>query len=296
MYTDKNGNRWYRGNLHTHTTLSDGVKSPEETKAIYRSLGYDFIALTDHWKFGEGNESDESGLIVLPGIEYDFGGQDMLNGVFHIVGIGMKSVPSVERGDNAQLAIDRIGENGGLPILAHPAWSMNTYDKIMPLHGIFATEIYNSISDIPDNCRPYSGIVIDDLALRGYTVPLVCADDTHFHKGEVGKGYIMVNLEDKPLNVKNIMSALRDGKFIATQGPIFWQKREGNELVITCETGAKRVTFFSGHPFDWNRTTMSENNEPIYEARFEIREGARFVRAEIEDFNGKIGFANVIFE
>ncbi|MBQ8248341.1 MAG: CehA/McbA family metallohydrolase [Clostridia bacterium] len=295
MYTDKNGNRWYRGNLHTHTTVSDGVKTPEETKAIYRSLGYDFIALTDHWEFGEGSDNDESGLVVLSGIEYNFGGSDMLTGVFHIVGIGMDTVPNIERTDDTQTAIDRISECGGLPILAHPAWSMNTYDKIMPLNGVFATEIYNSVSDLPFNCRPYSGIVIDDLALRGYTLPLLATDDTHFHKGEVGKGYIMVNLGDKPLNRENLMAALREGKFIATQGPIFTCKREGDEIVVTCETGAARVTFFTGHPYEKFRSTVAEG-EPIYEARFKITKGTVFVRAEICDAEGKLGFANVIFE
>ena len=76
MYTDKYGNKWYKGNLHTHTTVSDGKKSPEDTKALYRSLGYDFIALTDHFKYGEGCEDDPSGLLVLSGAEYDHGVDD----------------------------------------------------------------------------------------------------------------------------------------------------------------------------------------------------------------------------
>lgn len=38
-----------KGNLHTHTTWSDGVHTPAETAKHYRSKGYDFLALTDHW-------------------------------------------------------------------------------------------------------------------------------------------------------------------------------------------------------------------------------------------------------
>ncbi|MEI9948375.1 MAG: hypothetical protein WDO74_05185 [Pseudomonadota bacterium] len=37
-----------KGNVHTHTTLSDGGSSPEQTIAWYRSHGYQFLALTDH--------------------------------------------------------------------------------------------------------------------------------------------------------------------------------------------------------------------------------------------------------
>ena len=43
----RDGN-WYKGNLHTHTTQSDGAVSPEEMMACYRKAGYDFLALSDH--------------------------------------------------------------------------------------------------------------------------------------------------------------------------------------------------------------------------------------------------------
>ena len=39
---------WFRGNLHTHTTNSDGDSPPDEVVAWYRDAGYDFLALTDH--------------------------------------------------------------------------------------------------------------------------------------------------------------------------------------------------------------------------------------------------------
>ena len=37
-----------RGNLHAHTTFSDGVLPPERLIAEYEKLGYDFLAITDH--------------------------------------------------------------------------------------------------------------------------------------------------------------------------------------------------------------------------------------------------------
>jgi len=40
--------RFWRGNLHTHSTNSDGNLSPAETVAWYRDSGYDFVAMTDH--------------------------------------------------------------------------------------------------------------------------------------------------------------------------------------------------------------------------------------------------------
>ena len=41
--------RFWRGNLHTHSTRSDGLRSPEEVCRFYEAAGYDFLALTDHY-------------------------------------------------------------------------------------------------------------------------------------------------------------------------------------------------------------------------------------------------------
>ena len=37
-----------KGQLHTHTTLSDGTMTPQEVADVYTGLGYDFLAFTDH--------------------------------------------------------------------------------------------------------------------------------------------------------------------------------------------------------------------------------------------------------
>ena len=39
---------FYKGNLHSHTTNSDGRLTPIEAVSYYRKHGYDFLALTDH--------------------------------------------------------------------------------------------------------------------------------------------------------------------------------------------------------------------------------------------------------
>jgi predicted metal-dependent phosphoesterase TrpH len=46
--------RWYRGNLHMHTLLSDGQAFPDEAARLYRKMGYDFVVFSDHNKVHEG--------------------------------------------------------------------------------------------------------------------------------------------------------------------------------------------------------------------------------------------------
>lgn len=40
--------KWYKGNLHTHTYWSDGDEFPEMVLDWYQTNGYDFIGLSDH--------------------------------------------------------------------------------------------------------------------------------------------------------------------------------------------------------------------------------------------------------
>ena len=40
--------RWFKGNLHTHTLNSDGDSTPDDVVRWYREHGYNFVTLTDH--------------------------------------------------------------------------------------------------------------------------------------------------------------------------------------------------------------------------------------------------------
>ena len=130
MITDIYGNKWYKGNLHTHTTESDGAKTPDEVKRLYKDLGYDFLAITDHWHVSE--PGDYEGMLLLSGVEYDWS----KDGCYHIVGYGLKDEPKLVKSDPPQKYIDGIKSCGGVVTLAHPAWSLQRPDKMVQLHGI----------------------------------------------------------------------------------------------------------------------------------------------------------------
>ena len=59
--------RWFRGNLHTHSTNSDGLLSPEEVLRFYKDRGYDFLAISDHRVTTEIANQDSSGLFGYSG-------------------------------------------------------------------------------------------------------------------------------------------------------------------------------------------------------------------------------------
>ena len=40
--------KFFKANLHSHSTFSDGALTPEEMKNAYKEQGYSIIAYTDH--------------------------------------------------------------------------------------------------------------------------------------------------------------------------------------------------------------------------------------------------------
>ena len=41
--------RFWRGNLHTHSNLSDGALSLDDVVNRYKAVGYDFVMISDHF-------------------------------------------------------------------------------------------------------------------------------------------------------------------------------------------------------------------------------------------------------
>ena len=66
----ENGN-FYKANLHSHSTVSDGRLTPREMKDFYMDNGYSIIAYTDHNKFVCHNELSDKNFLALNGVEID---------------------------------------------------------------------------------------------------------------------------------------------------------------------------------------------------------------------------------
>ena len=286
MIIDIEGNKRYKINLHTHTTISDGRKTPDEVAEIYRNAGYDMIAFTDHWKFG--GEQVCNGLKILPGCEYDRGIHPSEH-IYHIVGIGMEREPKLTKGKSSvQDMIDEINACGGVAILAHPAWSMNMAAHAALFRGIDITEIYNTLSGHGANVRPYSGDFVDISANLGKFNNLVATDDAHFYVGEEAASYILVKSESD--DTRDIVKAIKAGDYFATQGPELFVWKEGRTIKVKC-TPVDKVAFFSDAGYSKNRVVYGDG---ITEAEYETLDRERFVRVEVYAKDGKTAWSHTI--
>ena len=285
MFTDMFGNKRYKINLHTHTTLSDGKVSPKESARIYRQSGYDAIALTDHWVYAEDNVIED--LTILAGCEYNFGKDTMEDYIYHILALLPDSDPGVQRSDSPQECIDKIIKAGGIPVLAHPAWSLNDPAKVVQLNGIEFTEIHNTVSGKHASNRPYSGAFVDLVACRGVYLGLLATDDTHFYDGDETVASIMIKADS--LSPEALRRALRHGDYYSTTGPEVHTMIHDGQIEIFCSP-CVTVDVFTNAAFAKAHHNEGENLTHVI---VPLKDTDRFVRVEVTDSQGRTAYSNI---
>lgn len=276
---------WYKGNLHMHTTRSDGALPPKAAVEVYRNAGYAFLALTDHWVQSE--NGFENGLLLLSGCEWDSGG---IGGpVYHIIGAGMEKDAPLRREEKPgpQAIIDAIRQSGGIAVLAHPAWSVTDPADLLALRGLAGMEIYNSVSGLPWNGRRAdSGLYVDLCAAKGALLPCFAADDSHSYDGEQTFSYIMVNAPE--LTAAALKKALAAGNFYASQGPRFESVTVSGGHVEVCCSPVETVVFYSNTIWCSDRVATGGVNF----ASYQIKPSDRYVRVELVDGSGRMAWTS----
>lgn len=293
------GNKTYRINLHMHTTDSDGRRSPEEAIAIYKAAGYDAVAITDHWHYGEEREID--GMKVFSGCEYNFGGNETFDGaVYHILSLFCLRDPGVVRADGPAVCIRKIHEAGGLAILAHPAWSLNQPDCVEAIQReecFDATEIYNTVSGEKHSNRPYSGLFVDQMANRGILYPLFAADDVHYYEKDGTSSAIIVSLPE--LTREALIDAIKRKDFYAVSGgkdaPTINLTDLGETIQIKCSP-VSCINVFSSSAWAPDRHVVGEGlTELEYRCVLPTRKKQdRWIRVEVTDAAGRTAYSNLI--
>lgn len=222
--------RFWRGNLHTHSTRSDGVLSPEEVCRRYRAEGYDFIALTDHFvgRYGypivDTVPMRDANFTTILGAEVHSGA--MANGeLWHILAVGLPAdfapsnspdfVPIAGQETGPEIAARAVAA-GAFVAIAHPQWSGLTLNDARTITAAHAVEIYNH--GCAAGCdRPDGAAIADLLLTEGRRLTLIATDDAHFSEPDHFGGWVMVK---SPENTPEaLLSALKSGHFYATQGP-----------------------------------------------------------------------------
>ena len=227
--------------------------------------------------------------MVLSGCEYNNRGSDSIAGVLHIVGLGMERDPQLPRDAGGQQIVDGIHAAGGMAVLAHPAWSVNTLEQAKQLKGIEASEIYNAVSEANQSIRAYSNHFMDVCANAGIYYRQLATDDAHYYDGSDScKGWVMVRAE--ALSREALLKALRRGDFYATQGPELYVRREGDRLIIDCSP-CSYIAAVSNLTWCRDRVVRGQG---LTHHEYILRETEKWVRVEVRDQDGKYAWSNIL--
>lgn len=290
---------WFKGNLHTHSTVSDGKLEPQEVVARYQSLGYDFLAFTDHEIFSWWQELSTPDLLILPGIETS-GRAPGPYQCHHVVGVGASTVLQghLERYDNreitgvigAQTMIDTLNESGYFSIYCHPVWSRQTFDELKDLVRFHAIEVYNHGCHV-ENATGKAEYYWDAFLRQGKRIWGVATDDSHGPLGEYGGGWVMVSADS--LDPDKILDSLRNGHFYSTSGPSIERfGLKNGEVYVECSR-AQEIHFIA---FEQRGASfIADKDEILTSAKHTLHGDELFVRVEIIDEWGKTAWSNPIF-
>lgn len=280
---------WFKGNIHAHTTNSDGWFSPESLVRSFHASGYNFLAITDHWKLTSLNFKNSDDFILLPGTELNGGATAA--GDFHIVGLGIKKKIEMLRQSadmySAQDLIDMVHEAEGMAILAHPSWNSVTSADILPLEGLLGLEIYNSGCDA-EIARGYGDIQYDEVLARNKKMFCVAVDDCHRIYYDAFKGWIFVKA--KQLTEKAILSAIKKGNFYSSQGPVIHDIDISKSFIKIVSSPAKRVNIIANPRY--GHSEIAREGEFFTEVKIHLREEVRYFRVEVVDSVGRKAWTN----
>ena len=321
--------QWYRGNLHTHSTNSDGAMPPERLIAHYELAGWDFLAITDHWKVTELPPASEFPHITLiPGIEIGTAPRSTEVGTnYHVIGLNVREAlpprPGVFGPAAAQWYVDAIREQGGEATLAHPYWSGLTLRDVETLQRCLAIEVFNTDTEVHIG-RGNAQALWDDLLSHGIPTLAVAVDDCHRPGYDSLRAWTVVRAPDR--SVDSLMQALRAGLFYASNGPEIYDVRwepatgagteaaAGGVVTVRCSPARSvalvaegtRGSRLNAGPFGMAcraRRLRGEHNRPEGVIQGELLSGAeftlqgieRYVRVQVEDELGRCAWTNPLF-
>jgi len=293
------GHSLYRGNLHGHSTHSDGVLSAQAVVETYADLGYDFTCLSDHlWiddKFAatsvcDGRALDRKDFITLPSAElHCYGKTYDQDGVWHIVANGLPldfACPDAK--ETAPDLIARAQAAGAYVSLAHPEWYTMTTDEAMQVAAADAVEIYNH-SCVVTSARG-SGIAIADYLLNeGKKISFTATDDSHFELPDWGGGWVMVAAAELSQNA--LVAALKAGHHYASTGADFTDLQiEDGVLTVSSSPVENVVISGAGH------MAMAETGKNMTVTQFDLSKfRSDWFRITLRDAAGKMAWSNPIY-
>lgn len=287
--------RFFRGNLHTHSTRSDGRLSPDDVIRTYRDAGYDFLSLTDHFldRYGfpitDTTAFRAAGFTTLLGAELH-GPRTEVGERWHLVAVGLPLDFAPAGADETGPALAaRASEAGAFVGIAHPAWYNLTLADALTIESADAVEIYNETC-AQDSDRGDSWHLADMMLARGRRLSTYAADDAHFGGREDSlAAWVQVKAAD--LTPAALLAALKAGHYYSSQGPTI-ESIEIDNGTLRVTTSSARLIVVSGRA----AASRVVRGPAVTEAALSVEPFAgSYCRVTVVDESGRRAWSNPIW-
>jgi len=293
--------KFFRGNLHTHSTLSDGKLSPKQVIDRYKATGYDFLVLSDHfvdvfdWPVTDTREFRTESFTTILGAELH-APKTNAGELWHILatGLPLDFRPAGAKETGPEIA-RRAVEAGAFVSIAHPEWSQLDLDDGLRIDCAHAVEIYNHGCAV-ECARGGGWYLLDQLCNLGHQLNAIATDDAHFTYGDQDAFGGWINVKSENLDPESLLSALKAGHFYSSQGPQFNNvELNDTKLIIDCSevdsiivvNGTSRTTARFG-----NAITEASLDLADLEKGWLLEKLSPWFRVVITDNQGKCAWTN----
>ena len=287
--------RFFKGNIHTHSTRSDGMRTPEDVCATYREAGYDFLALTDHfmakydYPIVDTRPFRTTGFTTILGAELH-APATALGETWHILAVGLPPDFATNAPDETGASLARRAvEAGAFVAIPHPGWYALTTEDANTLLGAHAVEVYNHTSQLRTE-RGDGVYLADQLLAQGRRVTLIAVDDAHFGCHDAFGGWVMVKAAAHEPDL--LVEALKEGRFYASQGPLIHDIAWSQDAVeITCSPAASVMVLGRGSKAAQSLGRIQTRVRlPLDKVR-----GSDFARVVVADESGRRAWSNPVW-
>ena len=304
------GGKFYKANLHSHSTISDGMKTPEELKEMYKAHGYSIFAYTDHDNFVTHNELTDDEFLVINGheascVEDIEDPEYAWRKVCHLCLLAptpeVKTAPMAAdfgKGyshEKVNALIKAAKDQGFFVTYNHPTWSLENYEDYMNYHGFDCLEISN-YGCIAGGTPEYNELKYDDMLRGGKRIYCLSADDnhnTHYFHDSYG-GFTMIKAEK--LDYDTVFTALKRGDFYASEGPEIHELYIENGIVTVKCSPAQSVNFSTSSRRGKNVIPTDASPSYITCASYKIASDEKYFRVTVTSPDGKKAYTRAYFK
>jgi hypothetical protein len=286
--------RFYRGNLHGHSSLSDGQYGVEQVCELYARAGYDFCCVTDHFRDKYGFPIADTRAYRTEDFTTLIGGElhapETSRGVdWHILAMGLPlDFSTPEPGETGPALARRAAAAGAYVAIAHPDWYQLQRADGEALDAAHAVEIYNHASEL-NTSRGGGASFYDDLLSAGHRLDCLAVDDSHWNINDAFGAWVMVKASSNSPDA--LLAALHAGRFYSTQGPVFYTIHRQGEMLKLETSPADRVVLL-GTGLD--AVVAHGPNRTATELPLEKFAG-RWCRAVVTDAAGRRAWTNPLW-